>query len=83
MSNNNNNFVPVYPFVGPSALTPQQILAPGMVYKDAITGNILPGPVCWGDVRPDGVPYHGGVLNEQKTTISFHRTPPNPNFNKK
>ncbi len=84
MSNSNTpNYVPVYPFVGPTALTPQQITAPGMIYKDAITGNILSGPVSWGDKRPDGVPYHGGVLNEAKTTIAFHRTLPNPNFTTK
>ncbi len=74
MSSNNRVLVPVHPHVGPP-LTSQQILASNIKYVFAPTGQELKGPVYFNDIRPDGKPYHGGVIVGD--TIAYHGIPKN------
>lgn len=69
--------VPVYPLVGnsntPTIISDKIINSPNIKHVNAINGNILPGPVRFGDLRHDGVPFHGGVyVHGKHPTIYYH-----------
>jgi hypothetical protein len=67
--------LPVHPSMG-APLTSSEITAPGIKYYDAVSKSQLSGPAVWGDVSPDGIPYHGGVHSEIfkgiSNVISYH-----------
>ena len=77
-----NNYLPVYPFINSDMngsgriLTLEQITQPGIVYKDAYTGKILPGPAKIGDRSVyRNIKYHVGEYHEcpcSGKVIAFH-----------
>lgn len=70
------NIVPIYPLLGGDygpPLNPVIVDTPGMVFQDAGTKKILDKPVVWGDIRPDGKPYHGGIYIKGQKKIIFHQ----------
>lgn len=56
-----SNQIPIFKYPGGG-----QVPAPteNVIYKwiDPLGGGILPGPITWGTVRPDGDLAHGGAL---------------------
>jgi hypothetical protein len=47
-----------------------------VTYKwiDQLGGGILPGPIPFGTIRPDGLPGHGGVATVKNghMTVEYH-----------
>jgi|SaaInlStandDraft_4_1057021.scaffolds.fasta_scaffold06157_2 hypothetical protein len=73
-----HNYVPVNSDInGPNQrMTTEQIIQPGIVYKDAYNGNILKSPPQYGDKSDfQGIKYHvGEYVNCQRIgkIIAFH-----------
>lgn len=69
-----SNYVPVYLYPGGNQITiPNEN---NVVYKwiDSLGGEVLPGPISHGTLRPDGNIAHGGVATENNGTlyIEYH-----------
>ena len=82
LANNNNTMskkerkqVPLYPYIGSGPIHPSEIITKSTRFVDAPTGNQLPGPVYWGDTRPSGTPYHGGIIHPSRNIIAYHYQP--------
>ena len=64
--------LPVYNFIANNntPVNHSQVTAPGTIYFDAATGNLLSAPPVRGDLRPNGVKYHVG--EKFGNIISYH-----------
>ena len=58
-----SKFIPVFKYPGGNQI-PIPIDDTNITYKwiENLGGGILPCPIEWGTIRPDGEPAHGGVM---------------------
>ena len=66
-----SNYVPVFPVLG-KGFDKKILNDPDLICWDGPNDTVLIGPVKWGDRRPDGKFYHGGIYYSDSNTIVYH-----------